>query len=391
VGVIPAGMSVFYHGGGAGVHLVISRDNQKHLADVFVLDLPGPRSAYFIPAVHASMLFPIQADHVPDVTATKTPTNSSSTGCDSSTSLALDYGGWVEEEMSPSKRTGCSPFTIADIPSVRNGHMPAVKSPAKPLQFGQTVRVASSGDGDPFDAMLLGFMDPPSGRVYARVEASITRDVLQCQLYPGYHLILHCVAVQATPNPAEAVAVLGDPSQLSIAGSRVGLESVYSETEGVFSPAIWLGDLSSASIPILGSVAFPSVSSSMEYDPPFALAVQGSNPFLRSSCATDSAYVLQSSMSVISDVIATTTRQRKSELIRDISRRKARLNRAPLSPSFRDTHSPLRVHTGSSPFMGPDSPFSPSFPRSPGDPGTAIVQVPNNVTLEFYVKCVWCR
>lgn len=153
---------MFYHGGSSGVHLVISRDSQKHLADVFVLDLPGPRSAYFVPAIHASMLHPIQVDRVADV----------SPACATNTVLApdtssVDYGGWIEEELSLSKRTGCSPFKAADIPNVRNGH---ISPPAKPPSFGQTLRVSSAADGSSFNAMLLGFMDPPSGRVYAHAE-----------------------------------------------------------------------------------------------------------------------------------------------------------------------------------------------------------------------------
>ncbi len=154
----PHGMSVYAYGGGGGVHLIFNPDAAKHLEDVFVLDVPGPRSAYFIPSLHADMLRPVS-------------------GGDGE---ALDYGGWQRESLGAGPRKGAAPArSEEDAARLRHGFPGGsplsirslmTASGSQQWRVGDQV-TASAGDsvssGGSFAATFLGYLNPPSGHVYS--------------------------------------------------------------------------------------------------------------------------------------------------------------------------------------------------------------------------------
>lgn len=178
--VDPHGMSVYAFGGGGGVHMIVNPDAAKHLQDIFVLDAPGPRSAYFIPKLHANMLHPVQASDI---------LTENSEEIAMRVSAVADYGGYELRTMNASMRGGApveSPAAYPDA-AAKHRHGFPTQSPLhiRSLQqrssvntsqwkIGDSVlmhRTATSTGSDSlgdeaFSGSFLGYIDPVTGKVF---------------------------------------------------------------------------------------------------------------------------------------------------------------------------------------------------------------------------------
>lgn len=178
---------MFIHSGDRGVQLIINPENRHHLQDVFVMEAPGPRSAYFIPAVHASMIAAsVSAELSSEDEAAGVVDDDSPEPADVDAfggedgpqpPSIIDYGGWILETLSPVQRAGASPYKNRDLTVYKHGHPPSAGlfSPMASQQqrsftIGDTVPLSGTGAGSLLNGTLIGYIDPSSGSVYTRPE-----------------------------------------------------------------------------------------------------------------------------------------------------------------------------------------------------------------------------
>ena len=182
VNFIRAGRSVFAHSGGQGVQIILAVNARNCVQDGFVLDAPGPRSAYFIPALHSAST--LTDDHAASAVA--------NSARDAHTSV-IDYGGWVLEPLTCTERAGASPLKARDLRKYKHGH-PSIGETSshlqdstsiyRSLQVGDSVLTSLPGDtASSIHTTLIGYMDSTGTLFETDTQVSVLSVIAGCQYY----------------------------------------------------------------------------------------------------------------------------------------------------------------------------------------------------------------
>lgn len=263
---------MYAHGGGGGVHLIVP-SAPKSLEDIFIVDAPGPRSAYFIPVLHAGLLKPVQVNDPINKPQPPGEADVLVVDTEASDDGKLDFGGWEQERLVDGSRKGAlpsvrkigtigSPLTIKSLTRPRSPVAQVVTesphahslhrglsgsptggvtvigkrlglTPDKRWLVGDSVSVqtglkSGSSSTSTMQATFLGYLNPISGSVFTHETVS-EHCVLQWLWY-GVDVVVICVLLQESKDGVQLVPLFVNPSELKVVGHHMADSTTTADT-----------------------------------------------------------------------------------------------------------------------------------------------------------------